>query len=65
MRGNLDHLEELVGELRGVLEPIGRRFGPRLFAVVLYLAWGAVAQTAIELDVHVVCGTLIRYGRAV
>ena len=38
--GDLDHLEELVGELRDVLEPLGRPFGPRVFAVALYLAWG-------------------------
>ena len=37
---------------------------PRVFAVILYLARGAVAQTVLELDVHVVCGALIRYGRA-
>ena len=64
LRGNLYHLEELVGELRDVLEPLGRPFGPRVFAVALYLARGAVAQTALELDVHVVCGALIRYRRA-
>ena len=64
LRGNLDHLEELVGELRDVLEPLGRPFGPRVFAVSLYLARGAVAQTVLELDVHVVYGALIRYRRA-
>ena len=62
--GNLDHPEELVGELRDVLEPLGRPFGPSVFAVALYLAWGAVAQTVLELDVHVIYGILIRYGRA-
>ena len=35
-----DHLEELVGELRDVLEPLGRPFGPSVFAVALYLALG-------------------------
>jgi len=49
------------GSFRDVLEPLGRPFGPRVFAVVLYLALGAVAQTVLELDVHVVYGALIRY----
>ena len=64
MRGSLDHLEGLVGDLRDVLEPLGRPFGPRVFAVILYLARGAIAQTVLELDVHVVDGALIRYRRA-
>ena len=64
LRGNLDHLEELVGELRDVLEPLGRPFGPRVFAVVLYLARGAIAKTVLELGVHVVYDALIRYRRA-
>ena len=64
LRGNLDHLEELVGELRDVLEPLGRPFGPRVFAVAVYLARGAVAQTVLQLDVHAVYGALIRYCRA-
>ena len=33
-------------------------------AVVLYLARGAVAQTVLELVIHVVYGALIRYCRA-
>ena len=61
---SLDHLEELVGALRDVLEPLGRPLGPRVFAVFLYLARGAVAHTVRELDVHVVYGALIRYCRA-
>ena len=64
MRGNLDHLEELVGELRDVIEPLGRPFDPRVFAVALYLARGAVAHTALELDVHLEYDTLRRFRRA-
>ncbi len=59
-RGAPDHLEELVGELWDVVEPLRRLFGPRVFAVVLDLARGAVAQTAIELDVRVVFDALVR-----
>ena len=47
LRGNLGHLKELVGELRDVLEPLGRPFDPRAFAVALYLARGAIAQTVL------------------
>ena len=61
MRGSLAHLEELVEELRDVLEPLGRPFGPSVLALALYLAGGAVAQTVLELDVHVVGDALVRY----
>ena len=54
LRGDLGHLEELVGELRDVLEPLGRPFCPSVFAVALYLTRGAVAQTVLELDVHAI-----------
>ncbi|MFM7071768.1 MAG: serine/threonine protein kinase [Planctomycetota bacterium] len=37
---------------------------PNRIAVALYAAWGAVAQTVLELDVHVIDGALIRYRRA-
>ncbi|MFM7984200.1 MAG: hypothetical protein ACKPKO_33245 [Candidatus Fonsibacter sp.] len=43
LRGDLDHLKELVGELLDVLEPLGRPFGPSVFAVSLYLTRGEVA----------------------
>ena len=59
-----DHLEELVGELWDVLEPLGRPWCPSVIAVSLYLARGAIAQTVIELDVHVVFDALVRYRRA-
>ena len=39
-------------------------FVPCVFAVVLYLARGAVAQAVLELDVHIVGDALIRYRRA-
>ena len=51
-------------ELRDVLEPLGRPFDPRAFAVALYLARGAIARTVLELDVQVVYGALMRYCRA-
>jgi len=60
----LDHLEELVGEPWDVFEPLHRTFGPRVFAVALYLARGAVAQAALELDVHVVFDALVCNRRA-
>ena len=48
LRGDLDHLKELVGELQDVIEPLGRHLGPRVFAVVLYLACGAIAPCGIR-----------------
>ena len=61
MRGDLDRLKELVGKLRDVLEPlVGRPFGPSVFAVALDVAWGALAQTVLELEVLVVYGALVR-----
>jgi len=56
--------KELVGELRDVLEPLGRPFDPRVLAVALYLTGGTVAQTVLELDVHVIYDALMRYRRA-
>ena len=60
----LGHLEELVGEPRDVAGPLNRPCGPRVFAVALYLARGAVAQAVLELDVHVVFDAVVRYRRA-
>ena len=53
-----------LGSFGTFFEPFNRPFGPRVFAVVLYLARGAVAQTVLELDVHVIHDALIRYRRA-
>ena len=47
------------GELRDGAEPSLRHLGPRVFAVALDVARGAVAQTVLELDVHVVFDALV------
>ena len=52
-----EHLKVLPGELRDVEEL--RRPDPLVFAASLYLARRAIAQTVLELGVHVVCDAFV------